>query len=209
VWWCSWKKGISPMSIKPLNADQWLLDVRVKKDRRQFRQRETFTGCRKKADSRYWTLKKELQETAEKTGSLTATVNTFADIIDYYLERKQSFLSQFEKIKYIFDNLRKDLGGVPIADLADKFDRYMRLIRRDNSHRYGRPLSDSTYNRYIGYAKIVCNFAVKYELIERNPLNRFTKIKEVGRDRILSEEEKLRLINTLAKVAPHLKPAVE
>jgi integrase len=197
------------MSIKQIGADQFFLDVRVFKDGKQYRQRETFNGCRKNADTRYWTLKKDLQETAEKTGSLKATVNTFADIIDFYLDRKKTFLSQFEKLKYIFDALRNDLGNTPINELAVKFDKYLRLIRRDNSGRYGRPISDSTYNRYIGYAKIVCNFAVKFELIERNPLNRFTKIQEVGRDRILSEEEKIRLFNTLAMAAPHLRPAVE
>jgi integrase len=197
------------MSIRQTGADQFFLDVRVYRNGKQYRCRETFSGCRKNAEMKYWTLKKELSATAEKSCSLTSTANTFADIIDFYLERKKSFLSQFEKIEYIFDNLSKDLGNVSIVDLADKFDKYLRLIRRDASHRYGRPLSDSTYNRYIGYAKIVCNFAVKYELIERSPLARFTKIKEVGRDRILSEEEKLRLLNTLEAVAPHLKPAVE
>lgn len=199
------------MNTKQIGADQFFLDVRFKKDGREYRQRETFTGCRKNAELRYWTLKKELQTTADSIrSSLTATAaNTFADIVDFYLERRKCFLSSFEKIRYIFDDLRKALGDVPINDLAGKFDKYLRLIRRDNCRRYGRPISDSTYNRYIGYAKIVCNFAVKFELIERNPLNRFTKAHEVGRDRILSEEEKLRLLNTLTAVAPHLKPAVE
>ncbi len=139
------------MSIKQIGADQFFLDARVFKDGRQYRQRETFAGCRKNAERRYHALKEELRETADKSGSLTATgntVHTFADIIEFYLERKKSFLSQFEKIKYIFDNLRNDLGAVPINELADKFDKYLRLIRRDSSHRYGRPISDSTYNRY-------------------------------------------------------------
>ena len=200
------------MSIKQIGAEQFFLDVRVFKGGRQFRQRETFTGCRKNAERRYHALMEQLQAAADKSGSLTATgttVNTFADLIEFYLERKKSFLSQFEKIRYIFDNLRNDLGNVPVNDLADKFDKYLRLIRRSSSRRYGRPISDPTYNRYIGYAKIVCNFAVKYELIERSPLNRFTKIQEVGRDRILSEEEKLRLLNTLAAVGATVEEGLQ
>jgi integrase len=200
------------MNIKQVSADQFFLDVRIKKNGKQYRHRETFSGCLKKAERRYWILRNELLDTAEKASSLTATVykaNTFADLIEFYLERKKTFLSQFEKIEYIFENLRKDLGEVSVFDLADKFDKYLRLIRHDNSRRFGRPLSDSTYNRYIGYAKSICNFAVKYDLIERSPLNRFSKIKEVGRDRILSEEERARLLNVLGSDAPHLKPAVE
>lgn len=197
------------MSIKQIAAEQFFLDVRLYRNGRQYRQRETFNGCRKKADARYWALKKELQETAEKACSLKATVNNFGDIIDFYLERKKSFLGSLDKVKFIFDNLRKDLGDASVVDLAERFDKYLSLIRRDTSRKTGRLISDSTYNRYIAYARIVCNFAVKHELIERNPLNRFTKIPEVGRDRVLSEDEKLRLLNTLAMVAPHLKPAVE
>lgn len=171
------------MSIKQIGAEHFALDVRIKKDGRQHRTRETFTGCRKKAEQRYWALKNELQETAEKSGSLKATVNTFADIIDYYLEREKPSLQSFEKIEYIFDRLRKDLGNVPIVDLADKFDRYLRVIRKEPSKKYGRPISNCTYNRFISYAKIVCNFAVKYELIERSPLTRFAKLQEIGRDK--------------------------
>jgi integrase len=192
------------MDIEQLKADLWLLDARFFKDGVQYRKREKFQGTRKNAEVRFWTLKKELQETAKKGNcSLTAKVTTLEHIIEYYLLRHAI---DRKSICY-FERLKKDLGAVSIDDLRDRFDKYLLLLRQTKSYA-GRILSNQTINHYLKWAKAAINFCVKSGLIDKNPLHYFSKLKTVPRSRMLTEKEKERLLAVVKEEAPHIFPIV-
>ncbi len=192
------------MSIKQIGADQFYLDARVFKDGRQYRQRENFTGCRKNADRRYHALKEELQ-TAAKNGQRSFSYNTtFKHIIDYYLARN-TIDSHSETY---LEKLKSDLGNVQLSELRDKFDRYLLLLRKTKVKHTTRFLSNATINRYMAWAKVAVNCALRAGLIEKNPLQHFQKLSTHPRDRMLNDAEKIRLIDAVRKEAPYIFPII-
>ncbi|MBN2188823.1 MAG: site-specific integrase [Chitinispirillaceae bacterium] len=192
------------MNIEQVEAGLWLIDARFFKDGIQYRKRESFQGTRKNAELRFWELKKELQETAKKSNrSLKPSVTTFEHMIDYYLARHPIN----PKSLCYFERLKKDLGSTTIEGLRDRFDRYVLLLRKSKSYT-GRVLSNQTINHYVKWANAAINFCVRCGVVDRNPLQYFVKFKTVPRSRILSEEEKWRLISTVREKAPHIYPIV-
>ena len=192
------------MNLKPLSADQWFLDVRIKKNGKQYRARETFTGCRKNAELRYWTLKKELQTAAETGQRSFSSITTFKHIIDYYLARNTI---DTDSLCY-FNKLVEDLGNVQVSEMRDKFDKYLLLLKKTKGRFTGRLLSNQTINHYLKWSKAAFNFAVRAGITDKNPLQYFQKLPTRPRDRMLSEDEKARLIEVVKNGAPHLYPIV-
>jgi integrase len=82
------------------------------------------------------------------------------------------------------------------------------MIKESISQRTGRKFKNGTINRFISWSKASLSFAVKFDLIQENPLSRFDKLKETPRDVILSEIDKQRLFNVIEKEAPHLSAIV-
>lgn len=189
------------MSIRQTGADLFFLDVRLFKNGKQYRQRETFSGCRKNAERRYHALMEELRTEAD-TGQRSFSDTTFKYIIEYYLARNavdshsETYLSK----------LKEDLGNVPVSDLRDRFDRYLLLLRKTKVKNTGKYLSNSTINRYIAWAKAAVNCAMRAGRIEKNPLQHFQKLPSRPRDRMLTDAEKIRLIDAVRNEAPHIFP---
>ena len=194
------------MSIKQIAGEQFFLDVRIYRNGRQYRQRETFTGCRKKAEDRYWTLKKEMQTAAENahSGSFSTSITTFKHIIDYYLERNA--IDRYSRT--YLNKLKEDLGNVEISEMRDRFDRYLLFLKKMKSKNTGRVLTNNTINRYIAWAKAAVNCALRAGRVKNNPLQHFQKLPTKPRDRMLTEEEKQRLIEVVKNEAPHVYPIV-
>jgi len=191
------------MSIKQIKPDLFSLDVRVWKDGREYRKREEVQGGRKAAEARAWEVRKELQCRAEKEPrSLTFT--TFNHVLDYYLTRNPVD----GKSACYFDRLKADLGNVALLDVRDAFDRYLLLLRKTKSASTGRLLSNQTVNHYLKWARAAVNLSLQHGLLEKNPLQYFQKLPTVPRDRMLSEDEKKRLIEVIKAEAPHLYPIV-
>lgn len=78
------------------------------------------------------------------------------------------------------------------------------LTLRDFGH-YA-DLNPTTRNRYLSYIKVVLNYAVREELIEKNPLWKWTKPKEKSRKNPLTQED---LDKIKAVAVPHLRWAIE
>jgi integrase len=202
------------MNMKQTGADQFYLDVRIKKDGRQYRQRETFHGCRKNAERRYWALKEELQTAAENGQRSFSDTTTFKHIIDYYLDRNPVDADS----ECYFNKLKEDLGNVPISDMRERFDKYLLLLKKTQGQRYlpssktmqstGILLSNQTINHYLKWAKAAFNCAVRAGITEQNPLQYFQKLQTRPRDRMLTEEEKKNLLEVVKNEAPHIYPIV-
>jgi integrase len=189
------------MSIRQTGADLFFLDVRLFKNGKQYRHRETFSGCRKNAERRYHTLKEELQ-TAAVHGQRSLTDTTFKHIIDYYLEHADIDSGS----RHYLMTLKSDLGEVQLSDLRDKFDRYLLLLKKTKVRYTNRYLSNATINRYMAWGKAAVNCALRAGLIEKNPLQHFQKLSTHPRDRMLNDAEKIRLIDAVRKDAPYIFP---
>lgn len=194
------------MSIKQIGADRFYLDVRVFKDGRQYRQRETFNGCRKKADARYWTLKEELQSAAEH-GQRSLTITdfcTFNEVIDFYLANKD--LSKSRAGAY-FSRL-KTIGDTTLDRLSRVFKEFIRLERKSISSRTGEPFTVAAMNKLKVFGNAALNFAVREERIKENPLKGVSKERERPRWVTLTTEQEKKLLKAVKEVSAAILPFV-
>jgi len=190
------------MDIIQITADTWRLDVRIKRDGKQYRIREPFTGGRKAALARVHEIKKELADRAkEDTGSLT--VGTFGEVLSFYLKRHTVAHSG-----HYFTRLKSDLGEVPLSHLRDRFDRWLMLMGETKT-KDGRVFSPASLNRYTAWAKAAINYGIKRGTIRGpNPLLSFEKQRETPRDLPFSETDERNLLNAVDQRAPHLSALV-
>lgn len=191
------------MSMKQIKPDLWLLDVRVYKGSKQYRKRQKIQGGRKAAEARFYEIRKELRALAEDE-KRSLTYMTFKHILDYYLERNPVDKGS----ETYFNRLKNNLGSVQISDLQERFDRYLLLLRQSKGKLTGRPLTNNTINRIIAWSKAAANFALVAGVIEKNPLQHFQKLPTQPRDRMLNDDEKEKLIETVKAEAPHILPIV-
>ncbi len=170
--------------------------------------RESFKGNRRQAEARYYDIRRRLAEkAAEEQRSLTSP-QRFKELIAFWEVRREWSDATAKKMAYAVSRLQDDLGEVRLSEIVDRFDRFLSIIRREKSPKTGKTLAPGTINAYITTAKTICNFAYKFDLIASNPLKRFSKVREIGRDRVLSDSETKNLFQNLDEYAPHLKPAV-
>lgn len=186
--------------------NKWLLDIRIKKDGREIRKRETFAGTKVQAEERFLELKKELREEPAWSDS-TIRVLTFGDALTLYKNRKLVIAS---KEKGRFERLMKDLGGVPIRDLPEKLEKYLSLIRQFPSPTTKRVLANGSINKLLILIKAALNLAVRMECLEKNPITnaRFPNLKNIPRDKVLTDGEIGRLMEAIRNETPYLEAIV-
>jgi integrase len=190
------------MGMKKLTPCTWLVDIRLWKDGKEYRHRSTVEGSRKTAQAVHDEETKKLHKTMlRKLGSLT--IATFGQALIEYTSRNEVGKSQ-----PLFDRLQKDLGHVLIEDLASRFDRWLELMRHSKGQRTGRPLAAGTINRYLSWSCAALNLCVRHGLIAENPLRHLRKLREIPRNRILSEAEKVHLLDVVGREAEHLLPVM-
>ena len=195
------------LNIRKTGANTWFLNVRVRKAGKELRKRVTFNGTKAQAEERYIVLKQELREGSQSFRPLYRKLVTFGDVLTLYRERREAY-GEVDMARY--RALERDLGGVPLAALPDRLEDYLRHLRTSPSPATGKPLSNASLNRYLALARTAFGVAVDVELLDRNPLTkrRFPKFREVPRDRVLTDEERRRLLNAIDQNAPHLSAIV-
>lgn len=193
-------------NITKEGPNKWLLDVRIKKDGREVRKRETFSGTKVQAEERFIDLKKELREGPSWLPSATR-VETFGDALTLYKDRKIAIPA---KEKGRFDRLFKELGGVAIRDLPDRLEKFLKLARQFPSLKTKKVLSNGSINKYLILIKAALNLAVRMECLERNPISssRFPNLKNIPRDKVLTDLEIHRLLTAIQQRAPYLEAVV-
>ena len=195
------------LNIRKISPNKWFLNIRVYVRGEERRKRVTFDGTKSQAEDKYHYLKQELIEGVAFLTSVSK-VETFGDALEYYRNRRLS-LTGLDETR--FKALSRDLGQVPLNCLSDRMEEYVRYLRTTPSKKTGKVLSNASVNRLMAMTNASLNLAVDLELLDRNPLRkaRFPKLREVPRDRDLTSEERQRLLNTLAKEAPHLLAITE
>jgi integrase len=189
------------MNISEIKPGLWLLDVRIVKGGKQYRKRQRIQSGKKEAVARFHEIRRELKERA-KEESCSLTLTTFKDIIDFYLER--NVIDRCSES--YFRRLKDDLGDVRVEDLQARFDRYLLFLRHSKGKLTRRPFANNTINRILSWAKAAVNCALVAGRIEKNPLQHFQKLPVQPRSRMLTEEEKERLLDTARAEAPHIFP---
>ena len=80
----------------------------------------------------------------------------------------------------------------------ERLGRYVAQCKSSKSHVTGKPVSAATINRALAELRRVLNWSVQTGKIERNPMQGFRFLKEPNsRERILTQEERRRLLETL------------
>jgi integrase len=183
------------MSIRNQGQNRWFVRVRIRINGKQIERKTTITGNRNEAKAVEVQLQKELAETAAgKKRSLK--VETFGEALEYFREHTNADLT---KVDVLISRMIRDIGAVPIRDLAQKFGEYLTLLKSERSKVSGNILSVVTRNKLLCYAKTALNLCMKRGLIDRNPLAGFSKQPEEPRDRVLSADEEERLLSALKR----------
>lgn len=188
--------------VSPAGQGLWYIDAAMKIDGRVQRKRLTkFKGTKSQAIAKRHELMRDLRESVKSRRSLKSLeYSTFGDCLARYGESHPD-----QKDDYRFQKLCEELGPVPLEDLADRFARYIDLTRNSTTA-MGRPPTPSTINKFITYAKAALNYCLMLDLIPKNPLARFPKLREANeRSRTVDEKEFLRLFNCLPEF---LRPMV-
>lgn len=188
--------------------NRWLLDVRIRKQGKEIRKRETFFGPRAKAEERFFELKRAVREGKDHGDPQPVpAVETFAQVLDLYAEIRGPIPP---KEIGRFKNLKADLGSILIAEMPAKLEAYLKLLRQRRSEKTKRFLTNGSINKLLILTKAAFNLAVDRELLEKNPITnaRFPRFKEIPRDKVLTEAEERRLFHVIAQEAPHLEAIV-
>ena len=120
---------------------------------------------------------------------------TFADLFAYWYDRhaKRKLDAHVEELSRYTQHLDRHLGKLPMADFKRADVATMRDYVFDNSG----PVQS---NRCLALVNRILNFALEEDLIEANPAARMRKAgKEKPRERVLSDEEIIKLWRELAE----------
>ena len=191
------------MGIKLLSSNKFYIDARIWYKGKEFRKREEFDGGKKAAEDRHYSLKKELRKEAESE-LCSLKIQTFGDALEYYYALKKDALVS----PTAFDRMKKELCGVKISEIQERFRIYWNILRRTTSKQTGELLANSTINHYTVMAKAALNMCVRDGLIERNPLEHIEILKTVPRDVVLSDGDRIELLKVIDAEAPHLSQIV-
>lgn len=142
-----------------------------------------------KRDAKEWATKTEADLTK---GVASVSNDSLSDLIDRYIEEKNITTNQ----RTMFEWYRNQMGKRKLRDLrkAD-FVKARDALKNETNKRTGKPLAPATLNRYSMNMSGVLTVAVEeWFLLESNPA-RIKQLPENNiRDRILTEDEQLRLI---------------
>lgn len=198
----------STVSIEKIKPNKWLIKVSVRIPGRDnpVKKRETFTGTKTEVEAR----KAEIIKAIRSNSSLTpqAIVKNFAEAVSLFKEKRGPFSFSHE---WKIDFLSKETGQTLLDLFPDRLEAYLRELKNGRpKNREGRR-SNASLNRYIEIARAVFGLLVDLEIIEKNPITkaRFPKGEEKPRDRYLSEEERLRLLNAIEEHRPHILPIIQ
>jgi len=199
------RKKVMGFNIRKTDANEWHLDIRVFKAGKEVRKRETFRGTKHEADERFLFLKNEIRNGYAM--SPARKLLTFGDVLNLYRDKCESFS---ETRRSLYSILMRALGEVALPAFVDSFEAFLKYHRVNPSPVTKKPLANSSLNRFREFVITAFNMAVNLEVLVKNPINpmRFPKLREVPRDRVLTQLESVRLLNILSVDAPHLMPMV-
>jgi integrase len=190
--------------VEKLNGDRWFVRVLIRVNGKPVKRQRIITGTREQARKLFEDLKTEIR--ADRSLKLQKH-STFREILQRHIDSKNLKSPSYQSRYRV---LLKDLGDISLNVFPDKFEQYLKVLRRSIS-RNGKPYANASINRFIEIVKAAFNLCADTGLIESNIFNskRFPKQKERARDRYLTVEERTRLFNAIEQHAPYLRPIVQ
>jgi len=139
------------------------------------------------------------------TGTSTSSVSTFSQGVDLFLQNRHERGKISQKHERMVLHLRKELGDVRLDGFADHFAQYRKMLMKTPTT-FGKPRGSASINRYTAIVRAVFSLLVGLEILVRNPITtvKFPKLKETDRDRVLTPEEKQRLLTVIDTYHPHV-----
>jgi|TergutMp193P3_1026864.scaffolds.fasta_scaffold24332_5 integrase len=196
------------MALKKISSNKWAVKVSVwdKNKKYPISKQTTVTGTRSDAAIVEADLLKEL-----RARSLTsAHASTFGEAVDLYAQklRLQGKLSTRHERMVGF--VRRELGHIRLEAFADRFEVYRKHLILDPTV-YGKVRKGASVNRYTSIVRAVFGHLVDLEAIDKNPITavRFPKLGEKPRDRYLTQEERLKLLNAIRERRPYILPIIQ
>lgn len=180
------------MSIQNKGVGSWLVRARMRINGKMHNRTRIVKGTRLDAKQVETTLSSELLKSQRSLKS--QKIICLKDALDYYKNNTDADLKR--DLTY-FKRLKRDIGGIRITCLNEKFGDYWRLLKTERAKRTGELLSNGTRNKLLIHCKVSLNFCVKRGLISENPLKSFDKLPETSRDRVLTESECTRIMNVM------------
>jgi integrase len=181
------------MSIYNISPAHWLVRVRTRQGGKVVCRKKKMTGTRQDARRVEFQLREELDRGIPIVLSQT---RTFGEALAYYREHTEADLSHS---KTYLDRLSRDLGVVLLPSLTERFAEYWRLLREERSKHTGKLLSPITRNHILTFGKAALNLCMKRGLIEKNPLACFQKLPTEARDRVLTDDERDKILSIMKR----------
>jgi integrase len=202
------RKELKRMAIKKLQPNKWLVKASVwsKSKNYPIAKQATVNGTRADAVMAESDMLKEL-----RARSLTSEyASTFGEAVDLYVRKIRMRGKLSTGYELMIAHVRRELGHVRLEVFAERFDVYRNHLMRAKTSA-GKVRKNASVNRYTAIVRAVFNHLVDLELIVKNPINkvRFPILEERPRDRMLSQEERLRLINAIRQHRPYILPIIE
>lgn len=196
------------MGIERMQDGIYKVKARIRVNGKIVQKQTTLTGStRERAKAALEKMKAELRALTTG-GSLTVIeLKTFGDLLKIF-KKKREQCSDSHMNKII--SLENELGGIGLPFFPDRFEQYLQILKTTNSETTERPRSNACINRLVEIVRAAFNMGVALNLVGNNPITkvRFPKLKELPRDIVLSEADRLRLLNVISQEAPHLTAIV-
>ena len=192
--------------ITPAGAGRWHVTVRLNAAGKIVARQKTIGGTLEQARDLFARMKAEIRQ-GDAGRSLTSPAKNFGEILSTYREiRNKTSPQDISRC----DKLTSELGDISVDQFADRFEKYMRIFRNTPTKKTGKLPKNGTVNRDLEIVRAAFALAVQLGKIETSPITkyRFPKLKEIPRDRALTDLDRQRLLNTIDREAGHLSYAV-
>jgi len=195
--------------IKKISTNLWQIkvSVRVSGKVEPVKKQERFIGTKTEAECRQAEIIGQFKE----CGSLaySPVISTFKEAADLYITKliaEDRFSAGWRGwVEFVVGQL----GHLPLDVVPDHFAAW--TLNRARTLYRGKRRAAATLNRPVQVVRAVFNHLLALEYIEHNPITkiRFPKYKEKPRDRTLTQEERLRLMNAIRKRRPEMIPLIQ
>jgi len=139
----------------------------------------------------------------------TAFASTFGDAVDLFVKNRRERGKMSPSYEQMISFVRRELGDVRLETFVDRFDVYRKHLMRSPTAQ-GKPRGSASTNRYTTIVRAVFNHLVALEVLPKNPITRvrFPNLEEQSRDRVLTQEERLRLRTAICEYRPYAWPII-
>ncbi len=199
------------MSIKKISQNTWQIKVSVRVPGRDqpIQRQERFYGTKTEAECRQAEIIGQLKVGGSLAYSNSKIISTFKDAINLYLAKLNAEGRLSSEHSRKIDRICREFGHLPLSVMPNYFEEWLKYIAR-KAISSGKKCSPATLNRPIEIVRAVFNHLVDLEEIPKNPITkiRFPRRKEQARNRYLTRDERLALMNAIERHRPHILPII-